>query len=364
MDLLPQDAWITIASFIDHGSAFKALLLTSKGLAHAAINAHPRGHIKFANHKLTMIRMLPDAGWDYKKIYRWVDVNWTEIENTRDHRRWNWKKLSQRTSFSYILTHLDLPWDWTKLSHGCKITDSDVINNPGLPWNWNGLSWNKGITHKLIEMFPERFAAWNWNGMTCRVTDLQFVVDHPGFPWNWESIPQELITWKVVMDNPGLPWNWEIVCGGHGVTWENIKTVPNYPAYHAEISANPNITPEIVRANPDFPWFWPWMAENPSMTWEFLTSKDYRGNLDYDISYAPCITYNDVISSSGKDLTWYMSRLRKNSNFTWDQLISLATDHDMVDLCGLSGDKRLTWDIVVENSNARWDWDKILNTKI
>lgn len=58
----------------------------------------------------------PDLPWDYSELFYYNSESYDEfiekfdIKNNLDI-NWDWKRLTNRVSFDYILTNLDLPWD-------------------------------------------------------------------------------------------------------------------------------------------------------------------------------------------------------------------------------------------------------------
>lgn len=355
MAVLTQDAWATIASFINCGPTFKAMLFTSKALNATAIRAYPRGHIKFANQRRTIIRLLPDAKWDSEQLYCWADVDWEDVDRDPTHWRWDWKSLSVCAPFQRVLDHLDYPWNWNHVS--CAATDDDIINHPDFPWSWSYASMNEHITWKTISLFLDK--PWKWEYNTRKLDNIQRIIDHPNLPWKWELIPSRIITWDVVINNPHIPWHWSKVCRGHGVTWEQIRTLPNDICCAINTSKNINITQEIVSQNPDYPWYMTPMLRNPSIPIDF--TKDYGRIELQNIMHNPRLRIDDILEHP--EIPWKIKHLANNHGIAWNDLIMVASKIPALEMqmVKLSCDPRLTWDIVASHPDVEWDCKDLLD---
>lgn len=179
----------------------------------------------------------------------------------------NWKDLSRKVRWEYIISNMDFPWEWYIIS--CR-EDADIdfmLKNRDIPWFWSGVSRNPKL-------------------------NLQTILENPTIPWDFEEIgKQPYITWDIVQKH--RLWN------------HPDKTKRKIPWSFRGLSMNPNITPEIVLANPKCQWSYPCLSCNPNITEEFV-KKTIKKNWDpYKLYRNPALSFDFLTTRQPAMTNWW-----------------------------------------------------------
>lgn len=321
-----DDILMGIFRRVDSGSMYKAC----RGVCvrwNALVDAvHPNGDTKWANHLLTLVNMFPGA-------------------------KWNWSRLAENPTISYEQT-LALPkhrWDY----EGCVISMSkftheyilDLIRG-GLPVDWAALSTNPNTTWEIVS--ANIYQPWDFVALSTNpAITWEIMMDNAHFPsgelipWGFEAFAcNPHVTWKIVQDNPWVDWDYSSFKLSPGFPFAVIRANQHLDWYYPPMSASPLVTHELVLANPDFPWNPDWLHRNPNITWEIVQ----QGHVFHT-------TQSQVEQSFMLSL---MKFVEVNPNITYEQVCAWTYQR------GSFSDKpNLTWKIVAENQDVRWDYSLI-----
>lgn len=151
---------------------------------------------------------------------------------------WDWWRLSSNITFTLddILGNLDLPWVWLGvflnnfkikpediikcgvapicdqvwdfISTRGSLSTSFVLEHIDKPWDMDMLSSSNAITIDVIKKHPKR--GWNWEGVSCGNNIMwQDIMNNPQYPWDISSVCTNAnINWYIVKSNPQYAWEW------------------------------------------------------------------------------------------------------------------------------------------------------------
>ena len=177
----------------------------------------------------------------------WVITKQNDIifdENDFCVRGQNWPEISRNSSISisFIIKHLEYPWDWSGVSANPNLTLSIVQKYPDKNWRFTTLSSNPGI----------------------RVQDI---INHPAYPWNWEQVSANPnLTMSIIIQYPSDSWVWHAISRNPGIMMQDIINHPEYPWNWYAVSANPNLNMHIINNTPKQRWDWDNISQNPGIT--------------------------------------------------------------------------------------------------
>lgn len=320
-----------ILEYIDCGSDYKSVRAVSIAFRAAAMTVHPRGHLVFANHLATLLKIFPNRAWNPWEIAENPNATWDILSRMcGDHSLDDVSMVSCNPIITpdIVAANTDFAWDRRGLSENpsqmdafakCPRTDhwdiegisanasipwDVVIAYPHWPWNPTEMSCNPSVTIGIVELSPH--IEWNWDGLSSilRLTDdlLSAYADkltHGGMSrntsvtpaiiqryygngkkWNWFRLAaNSAITPAIIDDNPEWPWSLAGIAGNPNITWEWISTRTNINSMCAILSRNPAITMQIVLDHPEYPWDNNALSENPNITYEdVVTCADISWN--------------------------------------------------------------------------------------
>lgn len=106
-----------------------------------------------------------DKPWDYHQLSHSKNIDSSDLEYLAGKyptKNWCWVCMSARAGWSFIKTHLDLPWSWLVLSDREEIAIwENVLENIDKPWDWNLLSCHPDIaTPDHVDKYPQ--FGWNY----------------------------------------------------------------------------------------------------------------------------------------------------------------------------------------------------------
>jgi hypothetical protein len=172
--------------------------------------------------------------------------------------------------------------------------------------------------------------------------------------WNWHIISQHKnITWDIIKSNPDYPWVWKDVSSNPNITWDIIRDNPEIKWDWKIISRRKNITWDIIRSNSDYPWVWKDVSLNPNITWDIIKSNPQYEWYITDFSGNKNFTYDNLKEYQEKkiQLSTYVI-LRNNTNIPIEELVKLA---DKKDCDNLSFNPNITIDIIKQHPHGNWN---------
>jgi hypothetical protein len=160
---------------------------------------------------LNIIKSIPNRGWYYTAIViKFIDV--ITIEDLFDlyDKYVDWSVVSYHINnrFDIVRALFFKDWRWDVVSSRIKF--DDIIRSPELPWDWSVIS--KKIT------FNE-------------------CINHPELPWDW-SVMSMKATWDDYICYPNLPWDLNYLSKNNNISFNNLKTLPDWEENKGELYRN------------------------------------------------------------------------------------------------------------------------------
>lgn len=304
---------------------------------------------------LTIPTMFPKMD---KLIGKYTTLSYIDTLNidfviSQPNRLWDPVEISklEGVTLDLVLKH-NLPWDFNTLSGNDSITFSDVIEHSYLPWDWHKVFECKKIDRDIIMDIGEYILdlsknkhlpfhvvlqnlhlKWNWIELTCNlnICNANNVINHLNLPWVWQIIYYNSFMFDIVDAYPTLNWNWQLLIHNFHFTYGILKKYQVQWDYN-EVAKFVKLPSEVIFKYKD------------SITcWSELSSLNVKYDIVHKLSYKH----------------WDWAKLSSNykmldSVTTFD--ISLPWDFENLSRT-LPIISRL--DIVIQNPNANWQWDTI-----
>ena len=259
-------------------------------------------------------------------------------------------------SFDELIRHNIIKgWDWYKLSMNPNITMEIITDNPYILFEKKGLLQNPSITIQNIETNIQFFEE-NIEYIVCNDNiTIEHIERHNDIPWDFmllsknKSIPLDFIeknideewSWEDLSSNKNLtvdfikkyshkPFNWKIISAHECIKWEDIID-NDLPWDRQGVSLNPNITWQIVKTNPDYKWCFKMLSANKNITFNII-----KNNLNYN---------------------WCSEYIAKNDNVTFD---TMKNDFILKNYMRyFSANRNLTPKIIMDNPDINWNFNEI-----
>lgn len=177
---------------------------------------------------------------------------------------------------------------------------------------------------------------------------------------NWYKISKSSnIYWSFIERHMDYPWDALGLSLNKNITWNNIVNNPQIHWFYEVLGKNPNITLDIILKNPQFNWIMSNAATNPNITLQMI--KKYNYDWKHYFSQNPNVKMNDVIENM-YNLKWCFNDLASNKGITWTDFNDYIEYFNLEDF---SSNPNVTLDIVLDNPDIEWDYDKIsMNSNI
>lgn len=127
---------------------------------------------------------------------------------------WNWGMLSGNFGVSHS-PNCAAPGNFClecnarfKILPGAEISVDFVADNRHLSWDWNTLSGNRRLTIRDVVSHPD--LPWNWSILSRHSMTLSDILAHTTMPWDWDEVSaNRSVTWEAIvslMGNPCCDW--------------------------------------------------------------------------------------------------------------------------------------------------------------
>ncbi len=217
----------------------------------------------------------------------------------------------------------------------------------------------------LLKLFPNE--KWNYDYLSKNPNiDIDYVKNNDDKPWNYENFSENpSVTWEIFKNNRGFPWYRDNFVKNPSITIDMLSRYILCPVY--ELSKNPNLTWGNILANPDSSWDYKSLSYNPNIcnteNWQRILD-----NADKDWDYFAMAAYGNLtfkIISENLDKFRHYGLWVANKNFDYEDFkkLELKKGHDVLDHLDyqtLSGNPRITLDIVKNNSNKPWKYQYLV----
>ncbi len=230
---------------------------------------------------------------------------------------WDWRLLSSKVKFDFILANSHLPWNYHYVSMNKHISDEDVINHPEINWSYDALCGNPSITFDFIN----------------------------------RTIIKECALHRV---------DWASLSANPTVTMIDIIKYSDYKWNHRYLSSNPNLTSNfILNEGSDFDWYVPLVSSNRGITSKDILKSTLKSKFDWD--------YKNLSANPNLPTSYVAENIYKPWNF-----FSISTNASITDIqnfhqiqwdsLGLSMNKSITMDFVLSHPHIEWNWYALLST--
>lgn len=228
---------------------------------------------------LALLQAYPSNGWNYSSdTIPLADINATaELP-------WNWSKISVRANISDITEYTNILWDWSVMT--LKFTPQQ-IQDSNWPFDFSKATLNHFPLDYVIQHMDLN---WNWQKLSESAKPDEVMLN-PDLPWDSnyvynlscafvEEHPQFKIKLYMPLNNSNTTNNEEPaivdeIKAGQPIPVE-LSNPSEYYKYYAKY--HPDFTLEFVRSNPDLPWNWATITKrldtnailaNTDLPWDF-----------------------------------------------------------------------------------------------
>lgn len=404
---LPPELWCMVGDQITSGSDWKSFIFTCKMFADFNNTSKVD---RFSNHLATLVRMFPDANWNWLTMCTnpWmcdsiieqianfgsielrkettigeldgyniqiltINNNKTVIDFTNVSidliRKYHPKKklygLSRTASWQVIHNNLDLRWMWDQVSVNPNITWDIISSHPELTWDYLEMIGNPNITIDIIldnfkkflsnvrGMLDEGYEeAMLWSNISEKL-HLTYEVLKMDLPWNYNSMSDnKTLPMQYVIDHPELEWDLLALAIGGRATREVFNAISGRNLTGYELGTR--FDPSEVSDDSNHPFKWYNISGNPWLTSDFVKDNLQKDWNYYALSMNPAL--NLELASLLKDkLNWFLV-----SQSIWVTL-ELVLKHPELpwNWYGISLNQNISWQDVAKNMNRPWDWKEL-----
>lgn len=209
----------------------------------------------------------PNITWNDKKFNEYYEkyLKYVHI--------WNISILN--ITWEIICNYPEFSWDYSTISMNKNITWEIIYNNPNKFQNYGAISRNPNITWQIICDNPN--LPWDYGRIASNpnfTMDMikQIIINHPNsktsVEWFFNDNPN--VTWDIIKSNPDFAWKYDKLSIHRNITFEIICNNPDKPWDYGYLSANPNVTWEIICNHPKIPWDYAKMSKNPNISWKIV----------------------------------------------------------------------------------------------
>lgn len=228
---------------------------------------------------LALLQAYPTNNWNYSSD----NIPLTDINATVEL-PWNWSKISTRASISDITEYNNIPWDWSVMT--LKFTPQQIQES-----NWPFDFSKATLDHFSLDYIISHIDLnWDWKKLS-ESANPEMVMQNLELPWDFDyvynlscSFVQEHPQCKVKLFMPSISTG--PINNDEPALVDEIKTgqpIPvelsdpsEYYKYYAKYHPDFNI--EFVRSNPELPWNWATITKrldaatilaNNDLPWDF-----------------------------------------------------------------------------------------------
>ncbi len=286
-----------------------------------------------------------DLPWDWIYIFRnkQLDINFINKYKNRiplNHHE-SLKKIlgnciseNQTLTMDFVETHIELPWNWQKLSRNPALTMDFVERHSRLPWDWEIMSDNPALTMDFVERHIG--FNWDWQEMSDNpALTMDFVERHIRFNWDWRKMSDNpALTMDFVERHIGLPWSWKKMSENLALTMDFVERHIGLNWYFREISKNPALTMDFVERHIGLNWDWERLSENTSLTMDFVAI------------HPEFLVWNKISKNPALTMEFLEATLNNPSfHWNWNKI---------------SRNPALTEEFIREHPDFPWNWEEIL----
>lgn len=222
---------------------------------------------------------------------------------------WDWRLVSMKVSFQFILSNSILPWVPLYVSKNSNITERDIKEHPEYPWIYEGLCSNPNLSFDFL---------------------------------NEIIIKQEAVH-RV---------DWDLLSANPSITMLDVINNPTYNWNVRYLSANPNLTSNfILNEGSKFDWFVPFVSSNSGITTRDILKSTLRSVFDWDYrNLSANVNLPIVYVNDNLDQPWNYHSISVNAS-----LMDIQMFHQIKwEPVGLSMNRNITFEYVKANPNINW----------
>jgi len=194
---------------------------------------------------------------------------------------WDWRALTRAVrDLETVRAHVDLPWDWARLSHGRYA--QLFFEFPGKPWDWDRLCVELSCKYCNHDGFTTEFVIehidkpWRWTQMSryCTRIDVFRILERfPDTPVDWVGLStNECVTAAILLQHADKPWSFGELSYNRALTLDMLRAFPRADWFWPAVSRRASITLDQILANRDLSWDWAKVSEREDLTYEFAAT--------------------------------------------------------------------------------------------
>jgi hypothetical protein len=266
------------------GRTYKALMFTCKQYSQvgAAEPLYTDAKAALSNHLWTLIRMFPDAAWDWDRVAENPNTTWSMIQ-TDANRLKMYSALSRNPNITpdIVRNNPDIRWNFYYYTgnRNFDLDDGEFADYVLRQYNFDlransGCYRNPNVTIEQLRKY--KTAGWDYGVTMQYSTKLTWadICSDPAFteyPMHVASYAP--ITQEIVESGEFMEWSMDILMNRH-LPLDYIEQYLHLLTAGYYASYNPNITPAIVFAHPECGWDYTYLASNKHFAWGVVESHE------------------------------------------------------------------------------------------
>lgn len=247
----------------------------------------------------------------------------------------NWRELTAKVDIDFIFDHVELPWHFSELTRNPTLTLNHIKMHPELQTKLKLTNNVDIINHFIITDFTKVIEnklfishAYMINPkllLTLSLGKLHkiklnkiallnkefFIQNINNSIWDFKIISTQINSenFHIVVDNLDKNWDWRLI--SYQVSWNIIKSHPNYPWIPDLVSANRSVTLQVIEDNPQYQWSFKGLSFNPNIIFDYVDNhkNDFLPYMKY-LSINPGITLSDINKHPKYSWLWPYVSLR------------------------------------------------------
>ena len=220
------------------------------------------------------------------------------------------------------------------------------------------------VIEQLILQFPDK--KWNWIKLSMNpMVSFDFIKSHPEYPWIPKLVTSNLtITEEIISNNPSYQWNYLELYKHPNISFNYIlnniiKPSKNIFIDWNKLSMSAGTSLNDILQYCDKPWNDYYLSSNPNITTNYILNDGKNRNWYIPlVSANPAITEQDIYKNK---LKWDTLNLSSNINLP----IKYISDNinNNWNFHSISANKKTTITEINEFPNISWDFDGMSNNQ-
>jgi hypothetical protein len=326
-----------------------------------------------------LIRFIEFADLISERIWDWyipsdnpnfhkIDIELIEsLPDKITKKRWFWEMLTYVGNMDIVRHFNDHKWAWHILSDLPTLDSKTITDFPDGDWIWNKISRKPHLAEVLIHVFPDK--DWDWDYLSGTLILSIDLINKP-IPWNFDNMSYNpSLSVSIIKEFSNQEWNWCRISYSIKDVMGFIDTFINEKNGKIdwyEVSRNPHLDFFVIEEWPNENWDWCWITKHknivPLDTDKLRIFLRKYGNLNW-------VNFEWWILSSHPGLTDDI--VLENLDKPWDyQKIGISNNALTERLIGKIPDRNWNWwkmserpdefvNLIIQFPQKNWDWFNI-----